>query len=1325
MKKKMIQLMPLTQAQKRIWYTELLYPNTTACILSGTLKMQKKIYMDVLQQAFQSVIKENDAFRIKLTLDNGEAKQYVEPYSYRKIKYVDFSENSIRDNVENWLDSYDRIPMELYDSELYEITMFKINDEEYGYHMKIHHIICDGISFAQIVENVNQIYADMIKGTFFGTYKKHSYLDYIQAEEEYEKSLRFQKDRAFWLENFKLLPDLTELKPYNPLLTSTAAERKILEVSVDFYHKVREFCKENKISVFTFFLGAIYMYIYKVTNEKNLIIGTNYANRTTRKEKETVGMFTSTVAVKVSLNPEDEIISFLKQVSKEQMKILRHQKYPYNELIKDIRQIHAMQGLGRLFGISMEYRPLRNMVDLKSNFCGNEVNDLNIHVVERIDEGYLEIYADYRTCLFNEKYIDTLFRHLFVIAEHTLNHPFEKIAELSLISEYETKQLLNEFNNTSSEFPHEKTVYQLFEEQVERNPDAIAVVFEEQRFTYSELNSRSNQLAHFLQKNKVGSETKVGVYLERSLEMIISILGILKAGGAYVPIDPAYPQDRITYILEDSEVPILISKSNIIFNLPKHNRKLVLLDNDWTLITQESKENTISNVTPENLAYIIYTSGSTGKPKGVMVEHRNVVRLFLSTEDWYNFSNQDVWSMFHSFAFDFSVWELWGALFYGGRLVVVPYMVSRSPEAFYELLRKEKVTVLNQTPSAFRQLMQETEKYSSGELALRYIIFGGEALDIASLQPWYERHGDQYPLLVNMYGITETTVHVTYRPLSWEDVRNPQGSIIGMPIPDLDVYVLDQNLKPVPVGVVGEMYIGGSGVTRGYLNRLDLTQERFISNPNSPNSNSRLYKSGDIARYTTNGELEYLGRLDQQVKIRGFRIELGEIESIISAFPLIREVVLTVHEDEDYEKRLVAYIVPVLNQEISINELRSFMKEKLPDYMIPSVFIKLESLPLTTNGKVDRNALPAPNISNFMVESGQVAPRNTLEIELTKMWEELLNINPIGVTDNFFDLGGHSILAVKFMSLIEQKFNKKLPISVLFEGQTIEHLAQLISGDNDFMPTSPLVAINAKGSLPTLYIVHPAMGQVMCFSDLARELGPDQPVYGLQSAGLYGERKPFTCLEEMAAYYVEAIKQNKPKGPYSISGYCVGGIIAYEIAYQLQKQGETVDVLAIIDICPPSEASEGVDDAFIVWFFGDTLLKSFGMKLEQLSIEELRKMNDMEHVQYLVKLCKRADIVNDDFTTEQMESWLHTWKSTLYAVNSYQAKMAPLPITFFQAIDGEYNGMEWSRHTSEKVEVVQVDGDHFTMLRNPHVISLAKGIQQTLKKDTSKGALVK
>ncbi|PMB18189.1 non-ribosomal peptide synthetase, partial [Fischerella thermalis CCMEE 5319] len=438
----------------------------------------------------------------------------------------------------------------------------------------------------------------------------------------------------------------------------------------------------------------------------------------------------------------------------------------------------------------------------------------------------------------------------------------------------------------------------------------------------------------------------------RSLDMVIGLLAILKAGGAYVPLDPTYPPERLAFILHDAQVSVLLTQQRLMENLPQHQSTVVCLDTDWQSIAQESQQNPISDCTTDNLAYIIYTSGSTGQPKGVLVNHSNVVRLFAATEPWYKFNQHDVWTLFHSIAFDFSVWELWGALLYGGKIVVVPYWLSRSPEDFYKLLSKQQVTVLNQTPSAFSQLIQLEESLGTAkELNLRLVIFGGEALQLESLRPWFERHGDQFPQLVNMYGITETTVHVTYRPLTMTDLELGLGSIIGRPIPDLQVYLLDQHRQPVPIGVKGEMYVGGAGVTRGYLNRSELTLERFIPHPFNNQPNARLYKSGDLARYLPNGDIEYLGRIDDQVKIRGFRIELGEIEVLISQHPAVRETVVILSSSQADEQRIVAYVVPQTKQTLAIAELRKFLESKLPNYMIPAAFVILEALPLTPNGK--------------------------------------------------------------------------------------------------------------------------------------------------------------------------------------------------------------------------------------------------------------------------------------------------------------------------------------------------------------------------------------
>jgi amino acid adenylation domain-containing protein len=650
---------------------------------------------------------------------------------------------------------------------------------------------------------------------------------------------------------------------------------------------------------------------------------------------------------------------------------------------------------------------------------------------------------EYNTDLFNSETIGRMNGHFVTLLAGITANPRERVSQLPLLTKVEQQQLLIDGHNTEVDYPVDKCIHQLFEEQVERTPNAVAVVFEGQQLTYSELNCRANQLAHYLQSLGVKPDELVGICVERSLEMIVGLLGILKAGGAYVPLDPDYPQERLSFMLEDSQVKVLVTQAKLAESIPEHQAQLICLDTDWEKIAQNIPSNPESGVKPDNLTYIIYTSGSTGKPKGVLVNHANVVRLFAATDSLYHFNSEDVWTLFHSYAFDFSVWEMWGALLYGGRLVIVPYLVTRSPESFYELLCQEKVTILNQTPTAFRQLIQ-AEQSTDNDLSLRLVIFGGEALEINSLQPWFDRHGDQFPQLVNMYGITETTVHVTYRPLSRADVNNT-ASVIGRPLPDLQVYLLDKYLQPLPVGVPGEMYVGGAGVTRGYLNRPELTTERFISSPfenaNPQSPTPKLYKTGDLARYLPNGELEYLGRIDNQVKIRGFRIELGEIEALLAFHPQIWETVVLVWDDTRGDKRLVAYIVPQPEITVIIDEIRQFLTAKLPGYMVPNAFVILEALPLTANGKIDRRALPPPESSSEASDK-YVAPRTPMEEILATIWSEVLKVQKVGINDNFFELGGHSLLATQLVAQIRDRLKIELPLRQLFNSATLAELAQ-------------------------------------------------------------------------------------------------------------------------------------------------------------------------------------------------------------------------------------------------------------------------------------------
>ena len=606
-------------------------------------------------------------------------------------------------------------------------------------------------------------------------------------------------------------------------------------------------------------------------------------------------------------------------------------------------------------------------------------------------------------------------------------------------------QVLRLFNATRAEYPREKFLHELFEEQVERTPGEIAVVAEERSLTYAQLNARANQLARYLKDRGVGPDVLVGICVERSLEMVVGLLGILKAGGAYVPLDPNYPPERLEYMLKDAAPKVVLTQEELRGVLPATQAKVITIDTGWNEIARRPDENLdVGERGAHQLAYVIYTSGSTGAPKGVMVEHGNVTRLFAATQAWFHFNEQDVWTLFHSIAFDFSVWELWGALLYGGRVVVVSYLTARSPQDFYRLVCEQGVTVLNQTPSAFAQLInaQSCSEQNTGH-TLRVVIFGGEALELRALQTWVQRNGAQRPQLVNMYGITETTVHVTYRPLTQEEIATERSSPIGKAIPDLRTYLLDTSREPVPIGVIGEIYVGGAGVARGYLNRPDLTAERFIADPFSSDPDARLYKTGDLGKWREDGAIEYLGRNDHQVKIRGFRIELGEIEAQLLRQPQVRESVVVAREDGSADKRLVAYVVPSSAGagEVSAEGLRSALKEVLPEYMVPGAFVVLESLPLTPNGKLDRRALPAPE-SGAYVSREYEAPQGEVEEILAGIWQELLKVPRVGRRDNFFELGGHSLTASTMIVKVAEILNAPLRLQTVLKNPTFQTLAE-------------------------------------------------------------------------------------------------------------------------------------------------------------------------------------------------------------------------------------------------------------------------------------------
>ncbi|MEH2337086.1 amino acid adenylation domain-containing protein [Nostoc sp.] len=999
--------LPLSFAQQQLWLLHQLSPDSCSYNMLLILRLDGLLNIVALSESLSELVRRHEVLRTTFPSVDGKPVQVIAPPTALTLPCYDLQGLSAQEQtaqIRQIANSIASKPFDLAAEPLLQLTLLQLSNQEYILLLKMHHIIYDGWSLNIFNRELSQLYLAFTQGLPNPLPELPiQYADFAVWQRQWLTGEVLDRQLAYWQKQLADAPVVLELptdKPRPPVQTFRGGVERF-QLDRDLTQRLKQLSQESNATLFMTLLAGFLVLLSRYSGQLDIVIGSPTANRNNKSIQELIGFFVNTLALRGDLSGNPSFADFLAQVRQTTLSAYAHQDLPFEMLVE---KLQPERDLSRNPLVQVMFS-LHNTAQSSWDLPGLTIQDISLPIDEmvRFDlevhywevSGALEGIWSYSTDLFDATTIARIAQHFQTLLQAIVANKEARIAELPLLTIAERHQLLVECNNTQVDYSSDKSINQLFEEQVERTPDAVAIVYENQQLTYQQLNSRANQLAHYLCSLGVGADALVGLCVERSLEMIVGLLGILKAGGAYVPIDPVYPQDRLSFMLEDAQLSVLLTQQQLVESLPQHQARIVCLDTDWEKIAQKCQSNLENTATPDNLAYVIYTSGSTGKPKGVLVNHNNVTRLFAATNSWYNFNSQDVWTLFHSYAFDFSVWEIWGALLYGGRLVVVPYLVTRSPESFYKLLCQEKVTILNQTPSAFRQLIQAEQAIATaGDLNLRLVIFGGEALELSSLQPWFERHGDQMPQLVNMYGITETTVHVTYRPLSKADL-NGAASVIGRPIPDLQVYLLDEHLQPVPIGVPGEMYVGGAGVARGYLNRPELTKQRFISNPFSNNPQVQLYKTGDKARYLPNGELEYLGRIDNQVKIRGFRIELGEIEAALTQHLAVGETVVIVREDEPDNKRLVAYIVPDQNYAFQISQLLHFKNKSL---------LSKELLYELPNGMV-------------------VAYLNKSETEFVykELWEEQVYLKH-GITINegdcIFDVGANIGLFTLFMGQI-------------------------------------------------------------------------------------------------------------------------------------------------------------------------------------------------------------------------------------------------------------------------------------------------------------------
>ncbi|MEI0713916.1 pyoverdine non-ribosomal peptide synthetase PvdD, partial [Pseudomonas aeruginosa] len=1167
------QPLALSFAQERQWFLWQLEPESAAYHIPSALRLRGRLDVDALQRSFDSLVARHETLRTRFRLEGGRSYQQVQPAVSVSIEREPFGEEGLIERIQAIVVQ----PFDLERGPLLRVNLLQLAEDDHVLVLVQHHIVSDGWSMQVMVEELVQLYAAYSQGLdVVLPALPIQYADYALWQRSWMEAGEKERQLAYWTGLLGGEQPVLEL-PFDrprPARQSHRGAQLGFELPRELVEAVRALAQREGASSFMLLLASFQALLYRYSGQADIRVGVPIANRNRVETERLIGFFVNTQVLKADLDGRMGFDELLAQARQRALEAQAHQDLPFEQLVEALqpeRNASHNPLFQVLFNHQSEIRSVTPEVQLEDlrleglAWDGQTAQfDLTLDIQE--DENGIWASFDYAADLFDASTVERLAGHWRNLLRGIVANPRQRLGELPLLDAPERRQTLSEWNPAQREYAVQGTLQQRFEEQARQRPQAVALILDEQRLSYGELNARANRLAHCLIARGVGADVPVGLALERSLDMLVGLLAILKAGGAYLPLDPAAPEERLAHILDDSGVRLLLTQGHLLEHLPRQAGVEVLAI-DGLVLDGYAESDPLTTLSADNLAYVIYTSGSTGKPKGTLLTHRNALRLFSATEAWFGFDERDVWTLFHSYAFDFSVWEIFGALLYGGRLVIVPQWVSRSPEDFYRLLCREGVTVLNQTPSAFKQLMAMacSADMATQQPALRYVIFGGEALDLQSLRPWFQRFGDRQPQLVNMYGITETTVHVTYRPVSEADLEGGLVSPIGGTIPDLSWYILDRDLNPVPRGAVGELYIGRAGLARGYLRRPGLSATRFVPNPFPGGAGERLYRTGDLARFQADGNIEYIGRIDHQVKVRGFRIELGEIEAALAGLAGVRDAVVLAHDGVG-GTQLVGYVVAdsAEDAERLRESLRESLKRHLPDYMVPAHLMLLERMPLTVNGKLDRQALPQPDAS--LSQQAYRAPGSELEQRIAAIWAEILGVERVGLDDNFFELGGHSLLLLMLKERIGDTCQATLSISQLMTHASVAEQAACIEGQ---ARESLLVPLNGRREGSPLFMFHPSFGSVHCYKTLAMALRDRHPVKGVVCRALLGAGREVPEWDDMVAEYAEQLLQEHPEGVFNLAGWSLGGNLAMDVAARLEQRGRQVAFVGWIDAPAP------------------------------------------------------------------------------------------------------------------------------------------------------------
>jgi amino acid adenylation domain-containing protein len=1321
----------LSFAQERIWFLNQLEGESAAYNIPLAWRIKGQLSINILELALKEIVRRHEILRTKFISENGSPVQVVVSNIPNILSVVDLqqlpkSEQEIE--VQRLLKQEVETSFNLECVPLLRVKLLQLDKQAYVLIFNVHHIVFDAWSTGIFWKELLALYQAFESGQSSPLAELPiQYADYVLWQREWFESMLLEKQLKYWQKKLADAPPLLEL-PYDrprPSVQTFTGQNQSLILSQSLSQAIKKLSQQEGLTVFMTLLAAFKLLLSRLSGSKDIAIGTPIASRNRLEIEQIIGFFINTVVLRTDLNGDLTVQELLGRVREVTLEAYENQAMPFERLVQELKPERS-QSYNPLFQIWFNFLNLENM-ELEFSGLKAEVMpikdplakfDLNLY----IEEGQQRIKLNwvYNADLFDAVRIQEILNQYQYILEQIVTNPQAKIDNLSLVTQQSEKRLpspIKPLNNELGEMIHTR-----FSQQSQIHPEKLAIVDANSSFTYAELEERSNQLANYLLANGINNQDVIAIYANRSVNLVWVLLGIMKAGGAFMILDPAYPTTRLIDCLQIAKPSgwIELEETN-------HNGKLQKFVNGLSCVCSLHVTSTLSldgissnapNITinPDDLAYVAFTSGSTGKPKGIKGSHKPLSHFIKWHGQQFKFHELDRFSLLSGLSHDPLLRDIFTPLCLGATLYIPEAQDIQTPGALAHWMQQQLISVSHLTPAMAELLSESSLRIPS----LRYVFFGGDILtqsDVIRMKKLAPN-----AICVNFYGTTETPQAMGYfvvpelgKLTNNESINFKQSIPLGQGIEDVQLLILNQNQQLAGIGELGEIYVRTLYLAQGYLGAQKLTQERFIVNPFTNIEGDRLYKTGDLARYLPDGNIEYVGRIDRQVKIRGFRIELGEIEGVLLQNTQIREAVVIAREDILGSKHLVAYMVTG-ETVLPVSELRSFLKTKLPDYMVPSAFITLESLPLTPNGKIDRRELPAPKIQPNS-ETTFVKPRDDVELRLNQIWQKVLGVSSIGVKNNFFDLGGHSLVAVRLFAEIERAFGKSLPLATLFQAPTIEELANICRDRGWTAPWRSLVTIQPQGSKPPLFFVHGIYGNVLYFRELADYLGSDQPFYGLQAKGLDGKETPYTSLEEMADHYVQEIREFQPTGPYFIGGHSFGCIVAFEVAQQLYAQGQEVALLALLD----QAVSRNIQVPLWDWLSGHVKnLLSLGYP-EQVAYVVGRLQAKIQHKipQQIRQFYKN---LGDKEVAEHKERFNTVMQANIQAINDYELQVYPGKVTLFRAKIGSPRRYAldpiggWGEFALGGVDAIDVPGDHMTLIKEPHLPVLAAKLKACLDK---------